>query len=127
MEIGGGSPIKFWTEKQGTLVAQKLDRLSPETGPHKCYIGFRYAEPLLEDTLDQIERLENVACICLFMSAASVEFIIHALNTLAHVCSKYIETMYPTSLLSRNMLNIVATPQAAVSTPWPSITWGGPK
>ena len=24
--------------------------------PHKCYIGFRYAHPLTEDTLEEIEK-----------------------------------------------------------------------
>jgi len=55
-EIGGGSPILFWTDKQGDLIGQQLDRRSPQTAPHKHYIGFRYSEPLLEDTLEQIER-----------------------------------------------------------------------
>ena len=33
-----------------------LDKISPETAPHKFYIGFRYADPLTEDALDQMER-----------------------------------------------------------------------
>ncbi len=33
-----------------------LDRTSPETGPHKPYVGFRYARPLTEDTLEQMEN-----------------------------------------------------------------------
>lgn len=56
-EIGGGSPILYWTEKQGSLIVEKLNQLSPSTGPHKYYVGFRYAEPLLEDTLEEIQRL----------------------------------------------------------------------
>ena len=55
-EIGGGSPISQWTQKQGDLMCQKLDARSPETGPHKAYIGFRYAHPLTEDTLEQMEK-----------------------------------------------------------------------
>ncbi|KAI1292641.1 Ferrochelatase, mitochondrial [Halotydeus destructor] len=55
-EIGGGSPIRAWTEKQGQLLVESLDKLSPETGPHKFYVGFRYAEPLMEDALEQMER-----------------------------------------------------------------------
>ncbi|PNF38444.1 Ferrochelatase, mitochondrial [Cryptotermes secundus] len=55
-EIGGGSPILKWTERQGELLCQKLDELSPETGPHKYYVAFRYASPLTEDTLDLIEK-----------------------------------------------------------------------
>lgn len=55
-EIGGGSPIHYWTERQGNLIVEQLDRVSPQTAPHKHYIGFRYSEPLLEDTLEQIEK-----------------------------------------------------------------------
>ena len=32
MKIGGGSPIRMWTEKQGTGMVNILDRISPETG-----------------------------------------------------------------------------------------------
>lgn len=53
-EIGGGSPIRMWTDKQGEGMVKLLDSLSPETGPHKHYIGFRYAHPLTEDTIDQM-------------------------------------------------------------------------
>jgi len=55
-EIGGGSPIYSWTKRQGELMCQQLDELSPETGPHKPYVGFRYAHPLTEDTLKQMEE-----------------------------------------------------------------------
>ncbi|CAB4016310.1 Ferrochelatase, mitochondrial [Paramuricea clavata] len=55
-KIGGGSPIRKWTEKQGHEMIKLLDEISPETAPHKCYIGFRYADPLTEDTLEEIEK-----------------------------------------------------------------------
>lgn len=55
-EIGGGSPILKWTDLQGNLLCKKLDRVSPETGPHKHYIAFRYANPLTEETLEKIEN-----------------------------------------------------------------------
>ena len=32
MRIGGGSPIKKWTEKQGQGMIELLNKLSPETG-----------------------------------------------------------------------------------------------
>lgn len=54
-EIGGGSPILKWTELQGKLMCEKLDIVSPESAPHKPYVGFRYVNPLTEDTLRQIE------------------------------------------------------------------------
>lgn len=55
-EIGGGSPIFEWTQKQGELMCHQLDIKSPETAPHKAYVGFRYAHPLTEDTLEQMEN-----------------------------------------------------------------------
>lgn len=68
-EIGGGSPIRTWTDMQGRAMAAKLDQLSPQTGPHKHYIGFRYVEPLLEDTIEQIER-DNVSNVIAFSQYA---------------------------------------------------------
>ncbi|RKP07459.1 hypothetical protein THASP1DRAFT_34897 [Thamnocephalis sphaerospora] len=50
-KIGGGSPIRRWTERQGELMSALLDKLSPATAPHKAYIGFRYAAPLTEDAI----------------------------------------------------------------------------
>lgn len=55
-KIGGGSPIKMWTEKQGKAMIELLDTMSPETGPHKFYIGFRYTHPLTENTIEQMEK-----------------------------------------------------------------------
>uniref|UniRef100_T1IVS6 Ferrochelatase n=1 Tax=Strigamia maritima TaxID=126957 RepID=T1IVS6_STRMM len=55
-QIGGGSPIRMWTEKQGELMVALLDKMCPESAPHKFYVGFRYANPLTEDTL---KRMEN--------------------------------------------------------------------
>lgn len=55
-EIGGGSPILKWTNLQGRLLTESLDRASPETGPHKHYVAFRYVDPLTETTLAQIEE-----------------------------------------------------------------------
>lgn len=31
-EIGGGSPIKYWTMTQGRILVEKLDEMCPETG-----------------------------------------------------------------------------------------------
>ncbi|KAJ8402119.1 hypothetical protein AAFF_G00373540 [Aldrovandia affinis] len=39
--IGGGSPIKKWTTMQGEGMVKLLDKMCPETAPHKFYIGFR--------------------------------------------------------------------------------------
>lgn len=55
-EIGGGSPILEWTNIQGRGMCERLDRLSPETAPHRFYIAFRYTEPTAEDALKAMKR-----------------------------------------------------------------------
>lgn len=50
-EIGGGSPILDWTEAQGRGMCERLDRLSPETAPHRFYVAFRYGPPTSEQAL----------------------------------------------------------------------------
>jgi len=54
-QIGGGSPIYYWTNLQGQKMIEILDRLSPDTAPHKHYIGFRYVHPLTEEAVEQME------------------------------------------------------------------------
>jgi ferrochelatase len=59
--IGGGSPILRYTEAQGRGMVARLDRLSPETAPHRFYIAFRYTRPRSDDALrmmraDGVER-----------------------------------------------------------------------
>jgi protoporphyrin/coproporphyrin ferrochelatase len=53
--IGGGSPILHWTEEQGQGMCERLDRLSPESAPHKFYVAFRYVTPFSEDALKQMK------------------------------------------------------------------------
>lgn len=48
-DIGGGSPIRKWSEHQCGEMCKILDQTSPETAPHKPYVAFRYANPLTED------------------------------------------------------------------------------
>lgn len=50
-EIGGGSPILHWTEEQGRGMVERLDRISPETAPHRFYVAFRYIDPTSDDAL----------------------------------------------------------------------------
>jgi ferrochelatase len=47
--IGGGSPIRKWSEYQSAEMCKRLDRISPATAPHKPYVAFRYADPLTEE------------------------------------------------------------------------------
>lgn len=53
-EIGGGSPIRKWSEYQCEEMCKILDQMSPETAPHKPYVAFRYANPLTEDMYAQM-------------------------------------------------------------------------
>lgn len=55
-EIGGGSPIRKWSEYQCKKVCEILDETNPETAPHKPYVAFRYAKPLTEETLEKMKR-----------------------------------------------------------------------
>ena len=59
--IGGGSPILRYTEAQGRGMVTRLDRISPETAPHRFYVAFRYTHPSSDDALramkaDGVER-----------------------------------------------------------------------
>ncbi|KAF3055859.1 Ferrochelatase, mitochondrial [Daldinia childiae] len=53
-EIGGGSPIRKWSEYQNEHMCKILDRISPETAPHKPYVAFRYADPLTEEMYNKL-------------------------------------------------------------------------
>ncbi|KAG9240458.1 ferrochelatase [Calycina marina] len=52
--IGGGSPIRKWSEYQAAEMCKLLDKMSPETAPHKPYVAFRYANPLTEDMYQRL-------------------------------------------------------------------------
>jgi ferrochelatase len=53
-DIGGGSPIRKWSEYQCAEMCKVLDTISPETAPHKPYVAFRYAAPLTEMMYQQL-------------------------------------------------------------------------
>lgn len=52
--IGGGSPIRKWSEYQVEEMCKVLDKISPETAPHKPYVAFRYANPLTEEMYNRL-------------------------------------------------------------------------
>jgi ferrochelatase len=60
----GGSPITKWTELQGEAMCKKLDKLSPETAPHKHYTTFRYVHPLTEDVSLRCLMQLHIDCDC---------------------------------------------------------------
>ncbi|VEU21208.1 DEKNAAC102175 [Brettanomyces naardenensis] len=53
-QIGGGSPIRKWSELQVETVCKRLDEIMPETAPHLPYVAFRYANPLTAETYKQM-------------------------------------------------------------------------
>lgn len=52
--MGGGSPIRKWSEYQAEEMCKLLDKMSPETAPHKPYVAFRYANPLTEEMYNRL-------------------------------------------------------------------------
>jgi ferrochelatase len=52
--IGGGSPIRKWSEYQAAEMCKILDQTSPQTAPHKPYVAFRYADPLTEEMYNRL-------------------------------------------------------------------------
>lgn len=52
--IGGGSPIRKWSEYQASEMCKILDKISPQTAPHKPYVAFRYANPLTEEMYNKL-------------------------------------------------------------------------
>ncbi|KAL8700601.1 MAG: hypothetical protein Q9201_005365 [Fulgogasparrea decipioides] len=52
--IGGGSPIRKWSEYQSTEMCKLLDIKCPESAPHKPYVAFRYADPLTEEMYQRL-------------------------------------------------------------------------
>ena len=52
--IGGGSPIRKWSEYQCTEMCKILDQTNPESAPHKPYVAFRYADPLTEEMYNKL-------------------------------------------------------------------------
>ena len=53
-DIGGGSPIRKWSEYQAEEMCKILDKIHPETAPHKPYVAFRYANPLTEEMYNKL-------------------------------------------------------------------------
>ncbi|KKY24475.1 putative mitochondrial precursor [Phaeomoniella chlamydospora] len=53
-DIGGGSPIRKWSEYQCEEMCKILDEISPATAPHKPYVAFRYADPLTEEMYNRL-------------------------------------------------------------------------
>lgn len=54
---------RFWTEKQGKGMVELLDKISPSTGPHKFYVGFRYISPMTEEAVLEMKKDELERCV----------------------------------------------------------------
>lgn len=55
-EMINGSPIGIWTAFQGAEMAKILDKISPESAPHKAYTAFRYINPLTHEALEMMNK-----------------------------------------------------------------------
>ena len=55
-QIGGGSPIRSWTQKQGEAMEKILDRISPETGKRAADLWITFRLFLAFYCSDQGER-----------------------------------------------------------------------
>ena len=69
-QIGGGSPLKEWTDKQGTEVVRILNEELFRDSPDRFiyHPAFRYGLPLFTDAIDEFltTHKENVKRIILF-------------------------------------------------------------
>lgn len=63
--IGGGSPQRYWTEKQAKLLQE---RLASGGRTEKVWIGMNYTAPFIEDTLREMQRenYERIIVVSLF-------------------------------------------------------------
>mgnify|MGYP003327185191 CR=1 FL=1 len=59
-ELGQYSPTRKIMEQQGEHIAASLDNISPETAPHACVPGFRYAVPRTGDELERFRDAERI-------------------------------------------------------------------
>ncbi|KAH7096796.1 ferrochelatase [Auriculariales sp. MPI-PUGE-AT-0066] len=64
-KIGGGSPILRYTREQGERMCELLEELAPRPGGYKNYTGFRYAAPLVHDTMREM-RADGVKRVVAF-------------------------------------------------------------
>ena len=51
----GGSPIQKYTDLQGQEMCKILDKISPQTAPHKSYTCFRYMQPFTEQVTNKYQ------------------------------------------------------------------------
>lgn len=121
-EIGGGSPILQWTNKQGELLCTKLDKISPETAPHKHYVAFRYADPLTEETLERIRKYGRHTCNTMQICKCE-SWRISEESVCEFVCaSPFSATVWSILYYFLSILSIVAQLQAPVSMLYTIIT-----
>ncbi len=59
-ELGQYSPTRKLMEGQGEAIARKLDELRPESAPHACVPGFRYAVPRTGEMLEKFKDAQRV-------------------------------------------------------------------
>ncbi len=101
--IGGGSPIRRWTEAQAAGLERLLDQRSPATAPHRAYVAFRYADPLSDATLQQMraDGVERAVALTLYPQY-SCTTTGSSLNELWRVCGQLgLEKAFAWSVIDR--------------------------
>jgi hypothetical protein len=73
----GGSPIRRWTEAQARGMCERLDKMRPESAPHKFYIAFRYGSKKFNAFFGQSHAdLNGMSAIALCFFCRSFLFVI---------------------------------------------------
>ena len=91
-------------------MCELLDKMSPDTAPHKAYIGFRYAHPLTEATLEEMEKW-------VMLLSSLVTVLKWCLQLLSYTVTASNERW-----LSANIPSTVARPRGRAWLPFTSIT-----
>ena len=82
--LEGGSPLKVYTDQLRTRLQDSLD---PSRSRIKVFIGMGYSEPLISDTMQEIERqgIKDILVFPLFpqYSSATTESVLHGVKVAA--------------------------------------------
>lgn len=53
-DIGGGSPLRRFSEAQAQQMCKALDEKHPKTAPHLPFVAFRYAPPFADEVYEKL-------------------------------------------------------------------------
>ena len=98
-QIGGGSPLLYWSLVQGRQLERALDRLSPSSAPHGVLPVFRYAAPRSRDAVAYLARHTGVRHAVAFSQYPqwSCTTAGSSLNDLWRACREAVQATPPTA------------------------------